>query len=176
MYDRYGDISKFITDAEQLCVVKDIDDEIVYLSKEKDYDIAVVLRECYAPFEEIRSFLAFLSLHICELDNTVQWFDRHKRIKARGYVRLPSHVGILRLDYSQSAEDIPGSEREGEKEKEYPYILTFVRLEQPDFVTLEYWCTTENSQFEAVFEYKGGGFFLRSFGIFDGIPDNWKET
>lgn len=28
MYDRYGDISKFITDAEQLCVVKDIDDEI----------------------------------------------------------------------------------------------------------------------------------------------------
>ena len=150
MYDRYGDISKFITDAEQLCVVKDKDDEIVYLSKEKDYDIAVVLRECYAPFEEIRSFLAFLSLHICELDNTVQWFDRHKRIKARGYVRLPSHVGI--------------------------YILTFVRLEQPDFMTLEYWCTTENSQFEAVFEYKGGGFFLRSFGIFDGIPDNWKET
>jgi len=175
MYDRYGDISKFITDAEQLCVVKDINDEIVYLSKEKDYDIAVDLEECYAPFEKIRSFLAFLSAHICELDNTVQWFDRHKRIKSHGYVRLPSPPGTLRFDYSQSIEDIPSSEGEVEEKKAYPYILTFIYLEKPNFVTLEYWCTTKNSQFEAVFEYKEGGFFLRSFGIFDCIPDNWNN-
>ena len=38
LYNRYGDISKFITDMEQLCVA---DDGYVYISRQEDYEIAV---------------------------------------------------------------------------------------------------------------------------------------
>lgn len=75
MYDRYGDISKFITDADQLCVV---DDEFVYISKEKDYDIVVDMESCYGSLDEVKSFIVFLTKHICELDNLVQRFNQKK--------------------------------------------------------------------------------------------------
>lgn len=174
MYDRYGDISKFITNAHQLCV---IDNEFVYISSEDDYDIAVDLEGCYTSFDKIKSFIAFLSAHICELDNTVQRFNRQKRVKNSGYrhARLPSPAGILRFDYSQSMEDVPDHEQKNRKRKKFPYDLVLVYIEKPNFITLDYWCTIENSQLDVTFEYKENQFFLRSFGAFDCIPDNWDK-
>lgn len=72
MYDRYGDISKFITKPEKLEVTCD---KFVYISSEGDYDIAVNLNSCYGSFDEVKPFIAFLAKHINELDNTVQRFD-----------------------------------------------------------------------------------------------------
>lgn len=174
MYDRYGDISKFITDADQLCV---IDNEFIYISSENDYDIAVDLEGCYTSFDELKPFIAFLAAHICELDNTVQRFNRQKRVKNNGYgyVCLPSPAGILRFDYSQSMEDVPDHEQKSQGKNEFPFDLTLVYIEKPNFITLDYWCTIKNSQLDVTFEYKENQFFLRSFGAFDCIPDHWDK-
>ena len=48
-FNRYGDLSKFITDPDLLQVTED---ESVYISNENDYDIAVDLESCYASFDE----------------------------------------------------------------------------------------------------------------------------
>ena len=105
-FNRYGDISKFITDPDLLQVTGD---ECVYISNENDYDIAVDLETCYASFDEVKLFIAFLATQICELDNAAQRFHRKKRVKngGRGYVSLPSPAGTYRIDYSQSMEDNP---------------------------------------------------------------------
>lgn len=73
MYNRYSDISKFITNTGQLCTESD---GYVYLSREEDYDIAVDMESCYGSLDEVRSFLAFLAKHIYELDNLVQRFNQ----------------------------------------------------------------------------------------------------
>ena len=98
MYNRYGDISKFIIDMEQLCIA---DDGYIYISEEEDYDIAVDMESCYGSLDEVKSFIVFLAKHICELDNLVQRFNQKKRVKngGRGYVCLPSPIGLLRFDY-----------------------------------------------------------------------------
>ena len=57
MYNRYGDISKFIIDMEQLCIVED---GYIYISKEEDYDIAVDMESCYGSLDEVKSFIVFL--------------------------------------------------------------------------------------------------------------------
>ncbi|MDE7029166.1 MAG: hypothetical protein K2P63_04210 [Lachnospiraceae bacterium] len=170
MYNRYGDISKFITDMDQLYVV---DDGYVYLSKEEDYDIAVDMESCYGPLDEVKPFLVFLSRHICALDNLVQRFNQKKRIKnnGRGYVCLPSPVGILRFDYSQSMENNPSPQ-----EKEFPFDLEIVYIEEPGSVVFDYWCTVKNTQLAVTFECRENTFFLRKYGAFDCIPDNWEET
>ena len=77
-FNRYGDISKFITDPDLLQVTGD---ECVYISNENDYDIAVDLETCYASFDEVKPFIAFLATQICELDNAAQRFHRKKRVK-----------------------------------------------------------------------------------------------
>lgn len=82
-FNRYGDISKLITDPDLLQVTED---ECVYISDENDYDIAVDLETCYAPFDEVKPFIAFLATQICELDNVAQRFHRKKRIKTMGVV------------------------------------------------------------------------------------------
>ncbi len=111
MYNRYGDISKFIIDMEQLCIADD------------------------------------------------------------GYVCLPSPIGVLRFDCSQSMENNPDPQ-----EKEFPFELGIICLEAPDRIVFDYWGTAENTQLEAAFEYKDRHFFLRKFGAFDCIPDNWEES
>ena len=95
MYNRYGDISKFIINMEQLSIA---DDGYVYISKEEDHGIAVDMESCYGSLDEVKSFIVFIK-HICELDNLVQRFTPKKRIKngGRGYVCLPSLIGLLRL-------------------------------------------------------------------------------
>jgi hypothetical protein len=168
-FNRYGDLSKLITDQDLLQVTED---ESVYISNENDYDIAVDLESCYASFDEVKPFIAFLATQICELDNAVQRFHRKKRIKnnGRGYVRLPSSPGTLSIDYSQSMEDNPTPQ--GEKSD---FILAYIYMEEKNQISFNYWCTTENSEFDVVFEYKENKFFMRSYGIIDNIPDNWEE-
>ncbi len=168
-FNRYGDLSKLITDQDLLQVTED---ESVYISNENDYDIAVDLESCYASFDEVKPFIAFLATQICELDNAVQRFHRKKRIKnnGRGYVRLPSSPGTLSIDYSQSMEDNPTPQ--GEKSD---FILAYIYMEEKNQISFNYWCTTENSEFDVVFEYKENKFFMRRYGIIDNIPDNWEE-
>lgn len=57
LYNRYGDISKFIINMEQLCIVED---GYIYISKEEDYDIAVDMESCYGSLDEVKSFIVFL--------------------------------------------------------------------------------------------------------------------
>ena len=168
-FNRYGDISKFITDPDLLQVTED---ECVYISDGNDYDIAVDIEICYASFDEVKPFIAFLATQICELDNVVQRFHRKKRIKndGRGYVSLPSPPGTFRIDYSQSMEENPAPQ-----EEKFNFILAFIYMEEKNQISFEYWCTTENSQLEVVFEYKENKFFLRAYGAIDNIPDNWEE-
>ncbi len=168
-FNRYGDLSKLITDQDLLQVTED---ESVYISNENDYDIAVDLESCYAPFDEVKPFIAFLATQICELDNIAQWFHRKKRVKnnGRGYVRLPSPTGMYRIDYSQSMEDNPAPQ-----EVKFSFILAFVYMEEKNRISFDYWCTTRNSQLEVVFEYKENKFFLRTYGAIDNIPGNWEE-
>ena len=170
MYNRYGDISKFVTNIEQLYVAED---GFVYLSQEKDYGIAVDIDNCYGSLNELQSFLICLSKHICELDNLVQRFNQKKSVRndGHGYVCLPSPRGILRFDYSQSMENDPAPQ-----EKEFPFELGIICLEAPDRIVFDYWGTAENTQLEAAFEYKDRHFFLRKFGAFDCIPDNLEES
>ena len=168
-FNRYGDLSKLITDQDLLQVTED---ESVYISNENDYDIAVDLESCYASFDEVKPFIAFLATQICELDNAVQRFHRKKRIKnnGRGYVRLPSSPGTLSIDYSQSMEDNPAPQ-----EEKSDFILAYIYMEEKNQISFNYWCTTENSEFDVVFEYKENKFFMRRYGIIDNIPDNWEE-
>ncbi len=170
MYNRYGDISKFIIDMEQLCIA---DDGYVYISKEEDYGIAVEMESCYGSLDEVKPFIAFLAKHIYELDNLVQRFHQKKRVKngGRGYVCLPSPIGFLRFDYSQSMENDPTPQ-----EKEFPFELEIIYIEEPNSIAFDYWCTVKNTQLFVTFEYKENQFFLRKYGAFDCIPDNWEES
>ena len=168
-FNRYGDLSKFITDPDLLQVTWD---KCVYISNENDYDIAVELESCYASFDEVKQFIAFLATQICELDNAAQRFNQKKRIKNNGYgyVCLPSLAGMFRIDYSQSMEDNPAPQ-----EKKFDFILAYIYIEEKNRISFDYWCTTENSQLDVVFEYKENKFFLRTYGAIDNIPDNWEN-
>ena len=170
MYNRYGDISKFIIDIEQLCIA---DDGYVYISKEEDHGIAVDMESCYGSLDEVKPFLVFLAKHIGELDNLVQRFNQKKRVKngGRGYVCLPSPEWILRFDYSQSMENNPDPQ-----EKEFPFELAIIYIEEPGSIVFDYWCTVKNTQLPVTFEHKENHFFLRKYGAFDCIPDNWEES
>lgn len=73
MYNRYGDIKKFITDANELKIVNGSE---VYISSEENYDIVVDLDRRSDQFEKLKPFIAFAAENICRLDNIVQKFDR----------------------------------------------------------------------------------------------------
>ena len=142
MYDRYSDISKFITDPDKLTIA---DGECVYISGESYYDIAVDLEGCYGSFDEVKPFIAFLAGNINELDNTVQRFGCRN---GGGYDPTVD---------------------------ETPFELELVKIYKPNTVALGYFCTDVNSQFDAVFEYIDGQFFLRSFGTVRNIPNDWEK-
>ncbi|MDE6602445.1 MAG: hypothetical protein K2K90_09855, partial [Lachnospiraceae bacterium] len=103
----------------------------------------------------------------------VQRFNQKKRIKngGCGYVCLPSPKGILRFDYSQSMENDPAPQG-----KEFPFELAIIYIEEPHNIVFDYWCTVKNTQLPVTFEYKENHFFLRKYGSFDCIPDNWEDT
>lgn len=164
MYNRYSDISKFVTDIDKLQM-----DEEFYVDISEYYDIAIDLEECSNNFENQKNFIIYLIKHICELDNMVQRFHNSKKPKEKKIV-LPSSFGTIRFDYGQSMEN--------EIEvinKDFPFELSIIYLTKGNIVVFDYWHTKVNSQFEVRFEYKNGVFYLRSFGAFDCIPDNWDE-
>lgn len=68
MFNRYGDTSKLITNVSNL---KRTSDDLVYISEESDYDIAIDLASCYTNFEELKPFIVIIAEHIGELDDTV---------------------------------------------------------------------------------------------------------
>ena len=75
MYNRYGDIEKFITDTDKLKMDKDGG---VYISEEEDYGIIVDLEEQMERFEELKPAIVEVAKHICELDNMVQKYYRKR--------------------------------------------------------------------------------------------------
>ena len=72
MYDRYADMEKVITDPDKLQIVNGSE---VYISSEKDYDIAVDLQGRVEDFEQLKPFIILVAKSICELDNTIQKFE-----------------------------------------------------------------------------------------------------
>lgn len=163
MYDRYSDISKFTTDMDKL----QIDEEFcIYISEY--YDISLNLEDYLEDFEKQKPFIIYLIKHICELDNMVQRFHNSKKRQEK-LVSLPSPFGLLRYDYCKSMENEPKV-----IQKDFPFELAVIYLVDRNIVVFDYWHTQENSQFEVKFEYEDGIFHLRSFGMFDCIPDNWE--
>ncbi len=75
-YNRFGDLSKMITNVNELKIV---DGSCVYISKEEDYDIVVDLDDKVHEFENMKQYIVFIAEHICELDNIAQKFiyNRH---------------------------------------------------------------------------------------------------
>ena len=73
MYNRYGDINKFITDMNDLKMDRDGG---IYLSEETDYGIMFSLDEQMERFEEMKPVIVEITKHICELDNMVQRYRR----------------------------------------------------------------------------------------------------
>lgn len=169
MFNRYGDKTKFITDKDSL----EVENNEVIISAESDYDIVIDLEGCYDTFENLKNFIVIVAKHICEMDNTVLRFNNKKRIKDMplGQAKLPSSFGCLRFDYSIAMENEPEP-----VEKDFPFILSAVYIDKPDFVTLDYWATDENNQFTVSFEYKDNKFYLRQYGMFDCIPDDWDKS
>ena len=71
--NRYGDISKFITDPSKL--------ELKFgeeVTMSEDYCIVFDMEDAPCSFEELRTFIADLAKDICELDNIAQKFALHE--------------------------------------------------------------------------------------------------
>ncbi len=168
MYNRYGDISKFVTNPEHLVITED---KSVFISREEDYDIMVDLEDCCDSFENIKPFIVTVAKHVCELDNTVQRFHNTMRFNGKplGLANLPSPRGILRFDFNKCMVKC-------NQEREFSFKLELIYIENPNSAALVYWATNENNEFVAEFEYKNGKFFLRKYGMIDLIPDDWDTS
>lgn len=145
MYNRYSDIDKFITDPDKLHIENGTE---VSISSEENYNIVVDLQGHAEEFEQLKPWIVFVTKRICELDNTVQKFDRwyHKNDQQDQNGQFP-----------------------------YPYVPAVVLLDDP-YVILEYWGTEENTEFDVVFEYCAEMFTLKSFGTIRNIPSDWEQT
>lgn len=90
MYNRYKDISKFITDPSEWTLDCN---GFVYISGEDDYDIAVDFERCFCSLEELKPFITLVVEHLNELDNTVRRFDN----KQHGFSPLRETRDYLNL-------------------------------------------------------------------------------
>ncbi|MBQ7774705.1 MAG: hypothetical protein IJ379_07865 [Lachnospiraceae bacterium] len=97
-YNRYGDITKFVTDSSKLKIEKGCE---VYISSPKDYDIVVDLEECQEDFEELKPRIAFWTEHICELDNIAQRFCE---VHSAGKGTIDAHIAIVCIDKPDAVE------------------------------------------------------------------------
>lgn len=130
MFNRYGDITKFITDEDKLeCV----NNEVV-ISDRNDYYIVIDLEDSHDTFENLKSFIVIVAKSICEMDNIVLKFNNTKRIsnKIIRDVALPAY-GSICIDYSKLMDD-PIMK----VDKEFPFELEVISIEKPNFVTLDY--------------------------------------
>jgi len=84
MYNRYSDITKFVTDPSKLQIVNGSE---IYISSEENYDIVVDLQGHTEEFERLKSFVTLVAQSICDLDNTAQKFDNlHNKSSQFPYV------------------------------------------------------------------------------------------
>lgn len=91
-YNRYGDISKFVTDITKLKVV---DEFYVYISAPEDYDITVDMEDNPEEFEELKLLIVFWAQHICELDNIAQRF-----LEVRGQGDIDAYIANVFIEES----------------------------------------------------------------------------
>lgn len=61
------------------------------------------------------------------------------------------------------------------RSSQFPYDVEIVFIDVP-YVTLTYWGTEENTQFDVVFECKEDKFMLKSFGIVPDVPTDWEQA
>ena len=90
-YDRYSDLTKFITDPAKLRLTPAGE---VCLSREEDYDIVADLGRRAGEFEALRPVLARLAENLCALDNTAQRFNR---LVLKGGWRFPYDLAVVTL-------------------------------------------------------------------------------
>lgn len=93
MHNRYHDIRKFITDPEKLQMMNGSE---VYISSEEDYDIVVDLEGHTEEFKRLKPCIAVIAQNLCELDNTVQKFNRLHS----GESQFPFDLKIVFIDGS----------------------------------------------------------------------------
>ena len=103
MYNRYHDIRKFITDPEKLQMMNGSE---VYISSEEDYDIVVDLEGHTEEFKRLKPFIAVIAQSLCELDNTVQKFNRLHS----GESQFPFDLKIVFIDGSYAILEYWGTE------------------------------------------------------------------
>lgn len=80
LLNRYGDISKFVTDPAKL--------ELKFgeeVTMSEDYHIVFDMEDAPCSFEELRTFIADLAKDICELDNIARKFSIHEGKDFSGY-------------------------------------------------------------------------------------------
>lgn len=91
MYNRYSDVTKFVTDPSKLQIANGSE---VYISSEENFDIVVDLQNQAEKFEQLKPFIAFVAQSVCELDNTAQKFDKLHS----GSGQFPYIVAIIFID------------------------------------------------------------------------------
>lgn len=57
----------------------------------------------------------------------------------------------------------------------FGYVVAYVCIDMPDRVTLTYFGTLENTEFDVVFQHINSEFILKSFGTVKDIPPNWDK-
>lgn len=53
------------------------------------------------------------------------------------------------------------------------YVVAYVCLRKPDLISLTYYGTVENTEFDVVFQYMNDKFVLKSFGMVKDIGTGW---
>ena len=55
------------------------------------------------------------------------------------------------------------------------YVVAYVCLRDPDLISLTYYGTCENTQFDVVFQHSQDGLVLKSFGMVKEIDPDWDK-
>lgn len=53
------------------------------------------------------------------------------------------------------------------------YVVAYISLREPDLISLTYYGTCENTEFDVIFQYTDDKFVLKSFGMVKDIDPNW---
>ncbi|MDE6053507.1 MAG: hypothetical protein K2G55_07065 [Lachnospiraceae bacterium] len=55
------------------------------------------------------------------------------------------------------------------------YAVAYICFHEPDRISLTYYGTYENTEFDVVFQYNNDGFILKSFGMIKDIGADWNQ-
>ena len=56
------------------------------------------------------------------------------------------------------------------------YVVAYVCFREPDLISLTYYGTYENTEFDVVFQYRNNKFILKSFGMVKDIEPGWDSA